>query len=256
MSGCWAERGALLLIAGLAVGGPIGCASRAVGSDGGSSRDDAPAGDGPVGDAPCRQYAAWQQSGSTKGIEISGGGLTVTYSGIGGGAARSDEARSSGRWYWEITIAVLAAGRRHALGVINGEQSLAGGLFAATPVRPVCRYNSSGDTICGPPTWRSQQFSKFHQGDVVGVALDLDQGVLYFSSKGRWQHVSTATGATLRDDPVKGVGGLRFPAAWQQPLHAAVEVGSGDRFTANFGGSAFRYTPPKGFGPLRRSGCP
>jgi hypothetical protein len=79
-------------------------------------------------------------------------------------------------------------------------------------------------------------------GDVIGVALDLDNELIYFSVNGLWH----AAGS-----PDDAEGGVDIDNdASTQTVHPALELWTSDAYTANFGQSTFAFPPPDGFDPL------
>jgi len=79
-------------------------------------------------------------------------------------------------------------------------------------------------------------------GDVIGIALDLDNSKLHFSNNGVW---------TLSSDPANATGGIDISGLY--PTNAAfaaisvADYGDETYVTANFGASSFNYTVPDGF---------
>jgi hypothetical protein len=81
------------------------------------------------------------------------------------------------------------------------------------------------------------------QGDVIGIAVDVDNRLIWFKvvsgSPGLWN------GATANGNPVTGLNGITVPAGSIIPY-----IGFGtnqDVYTANFGASAFVGAAPTGF---------
>ncbi len=76
-------------------------------------------------------------------------------------------------------------------------------------------------------------------GDIVGIALDLDNGKIWFSKNGTWQ----ASG-----DPAAGTNAAFTGIAsdtWS--IGSTVYSGGVTSFNHNFGQRPFTYTPPTGF---------
>jgi hypothetical protein len=80
-------------------------------------------------------------------------------------------------------------------------------------------------------------------GDVIGIAVDLDNRMIWFKkvsgTPGNWNNSGTA-------NPATNVGGITVPAGLMVPfnVHGAT---AGSILTANFGASGFTGTVPSGF---------
>lgn len=167
---------------------------------------------------------AWNPSDKNAGIVLGNNNLTATHSISGWTSARATESKSSGKWYWEITI---NAGIGYAMeGVANSSASLDNYIGA----------DANGWSY-DPSTSGS---GKYHDGyagaygadgvngDVIGVALDMDAGTMTFYKNG----VSLGQAFT-------GITGSVYPAISLNGTTPSV--------TANFGATAFAYTPPDGY---------
>jgi len=87
--------------------------------------------------------------------------------------------------------------------------------------------------------------SSWTTGDVIGVALDLDNGKVWFSKNGTWQ----ASG-----DPSAGTNAA-FTGITGSYTFACSPYGSG-RFVLNAGARSFAYTAPSGFKALCTANLP
>ena len=146
------------------------------------------------------------------------------------GSVRSVFGASSGKWYWEITNG--ATGQTHSMTgvglstalVTSGTNAYPGvdangyGLYAADG----SKYSNGTAVGTNEANWDST-------GDVVGVALNMDAGTLTFYVNG----VTTGVAFT-------GLSGTFFAMF-------GGGAGSYSSATANFGATAFSYTPPPGF---------
>jgi len=84
-------------------------------------------------------------------------------------------------------------------------------------------------------------------GDIIGIAVDMDNGFVWFSINGTWQNSGDPTDTDGASNGCCGdgfVGETMFPACSQVGRDHAIIV------TANFGQRAFAYTPPTGFKAL------
>ena len=149
----------------------------------------------------------------------------------------------SGKWYYEHTATAMsgAPSEGYYVGVqpASGAGSLTEHLgdnadsFAYTDTGQKCNNNtfaSYGDT--------------FAAGDVIGVALDLDNGKIFFSKNGTWQNSG---------DPANGGNAAYTSLSTTTGYIPAFSVYNTGTAKLNFGQTAFSYTPPSGFKKLNTS---
>ena len=137
---------------------------------------------------------------------------------------------TSGKWYFEVT---WLSGSYSAIGVQN-----------ATNTQPSTNF---GDDNNG---WRWQgdgtvyrngviaTYSTYAVNDVIGIALDLDNGKLFFAKNNTWQNSA---------DPAAGTNGITTIPT-NTPFTVTATTGSGaSAFAFNFGQRPFTYSPPSGY---------
>lgn len=142
---------------------------------------------------------------------------------------RSNFYKTSGKWYWEITI---NSGTTHFVGIGTGDAGL--NEFVGSDEFGYSYHSLDGKAYSNAASL--VYGDTYIAGDVIGVALDLDDNKIWFSKNGVWQNsgdpaAGTAQAFSLPDDA--------FYAMWSG--YDASEV------TANFGATAFAYTAPSGF---------
>lgn len=174
-------------------------------------------------------------------ITLSGGDLIATKaSGASDQLARSIASKTSGKHYWEITI---NAGTAYpGLGIATSSHSLTAFLGANTHG---CGYFKTGAVTINSATAATIQ--TFANGDVVCVALDMDNGKIWFRTNGgNWNNAVIGS-----QNPATNTGGINIAGMAAGAKFAAVNLSAtNDQVTANFGGSAFAQTPPSGFAGL------
>lgn len=77
----------------------------------------------------------------------------------------------------------------------------------------------------------------YSAGDIISVALDMDNGKVWMGKNGVWQ--DSGDPAAVTNEAFSGLSGTLFPAAsiyWTETY-----------LTANFGASSFSHTVPVGF---------
>lgn len=164
--------------------------------------------------AAIRNYATWNPSDKHASVTLSGGNLTSA-SGFTT-SVRSTIGKASGKWYWEVlqnttdNCSVGVATSSSALTSIAGGTATSWGYLETGLIR-----NNSSTLFSG---------TAYSSGVVIGVALDIDLlTVQFFRNNVSQGSYSIAAGTYF------------------------AMVGSFASTTANFGASAFTYSPPSGF---------
>jgi hypothetical protein len=187
-------------------------------------------------------YCTWNALavGSASDLAPSNGNLDATGFSVSGIRDKSIIATigiSSGKWYWEVAltsvtstpacmIGIASKSSPNELGDFPGANSFGWSYYAANGTK-----NNSSQLAYG---------ASYTTGDVIGVALDEDNGTLTFYKNGVSQGTAY-TGLTSGPYyPAIGHGGS---------LQAFVT-------SANFGQRAFAYTAPSGFKALVDTSLP
>ena len=185
-------------------------------------------------------YTTWNQDDKNANITLSNGNLTATATYTAWKSVRAILGKPSGKWYWEIKISVDA--NRCLIGIGTIDES-------------VDTY--VGDTANGY-SYHDFDGQKFHDdvgtvygdtftlNDIIGIALDLDNGKLWFSKNGVWQASGDPEAGT--NEAWSGISGTFFPM--YSPY------ANTDAAIANFGASSFSYSVPSGFNSGFYSGTP
>ena len=188
--------------------------------------------------------ATWNPSDKHADIVLSNGNLTAR---IGSGdvgpyrAVRADVGKASGKWYWEVTISIGTPypGNNSPVGVATAEAVLQatkphpGADAASYGTNRIYKFHSGTGTSYGGDGYGS--------GDVVlGTALDLDNGKIWWSFNGAWMASGNPAAGTY--PAYTGLAGTFYPMVgiWDTASPA----------TVNFGATPFTYSPPTGFSAL------
>ena len=155
--------------------------------------------------------------------------LTVTTGGAGGNGYGSFAIPSSGKWYWEIT---MATGNNPMIG-ISAYLSTQG--YAWSNGNSVFYYVNGQKYVDGTG---SAYGASYTTSDVIGIAIDADAGTITFYKNNVSQGSITHVVANL------------FPCL------ADGASATTDTFNANFGQRPFTYTPPTGFVALNAYNLP
>ena len=177
-----------------------------------------------VADSPTNNFATWNPLTTYSGGTYSDGNLKVITGTTQYGPALSTIAVSSGKYYVEFT---QGSGSYTQIGCVSADASLSTttGVESSAAqgfcyVQNVGSYRSEGSVTSGyGSSWTS--------GDVIGVALNLDDNQVTFYKNGVSQGVKSIT------------GGRTYYFAVSDN-----DTGTGTTVTANFGQQPFKYDPP------------
>jgi len=192
--------------------------------------------DDSVIDTPTNNYCTLNNlhSNST-GVTFSDGNLkAVVPSSSTTGKAFGNIGVSSGKWYWEIDY-ISGTSNFLEVGVTTVK-------WAAGSYRGI-RGND------GEKTANTDTDASFATGDLVQVAVDVDNGKWYIGKNGSWM---------LSGDPVNGTGFVHDDLTSVRASHGnelfpsfySVTGSGGQTFAVNFGQQEFVHTPPTGFKAL------
>jgi len=182
---------------------------------------------------------------------FSDGNLNVVQFGVSAG---NDEAcagtmfPTSGKWYWEVEVNGIATSYPK-IGIMPDISLWKLSDFASTPGRNILRsiaWSSNGaveECTALPSTYVSlATYSTYANTDILGIALDLDNGTLFFAKNNTWENSSDPAAGT---NPVKtGLLSYGFGAV------LGGDPGKGGDTNVDFGQLGFTYTPPTGFNAL------
>jgi hypothetical protein len=143
---------------------------------------------------------------------------------------------SSGKWYWEVTPAALGLSM---IGVANKNINTASNASSHDTTNSYTYYNFSGNKF-GPTSNNTGYGATYAANDVIGVALDLDNGTLVFYKN------NTSQGTAY-----SGLTGIEL--APFVAIHDYVSTGT---LNVNFGQRAFSYQAPTNFKALVDTNLP
>jgi hypothetical protein len=169
-------------------------------------------------------------SDKSTGIDLTNGNLTATSNTTGWRGVRANHSKSSSKWYWEITVGTLS---NQSNGIATSGVNLdPAGNFNDATTDTVYIYNSDGTKSKGGASGAT-----YAAGAVIGVALNLITGKIWFAKNNTWQ----ASG-----DPVAGTNEAYTVVAGT--FYSLFGSGTAtEAVTADFGATAFTYTPPTGY---------
>lgn len=171
-------------------------------------------------------------------VTLSGGNLIVTNTASGDCGAKVASGKTTGKYYYEETITTRTGGGNNLVGIGTPASTYADmGDHAGAGVvwYPSGNVWANGSVVTFVGVW--------NQGDVLGVAVDLDNRKIWFrkAPSGSWNGVGGY-------DPATNTGGFTISAGTMVPFAVTGGSGSaaGNVYTANFGASAFVGAVPSG----------
>ena len=191
-----------------------------------------------MSDTPTNNFCTWNPLKTNSSATLSDGNLNYTASGAQ--RTTSTFAVNSGKWYAEFTIS--AATGSQTWGVVDiaqvsltdayiGQRSYEWGIDG------LARTWSNGSNAAN--------YTDFTAGDVIGIALDMDNGKVWFrDNDGTFLSGGDPAAGTTPD--FSGLSGdICFAAQF-----------TGGNVTINCGQSAYTNTPPTGFNALNTANLP
>jgi len=173
-------------------------------------------------------------------MTLSNGNLTATHNAINSTAtgARSAAVQSSGKYYFEITVAVYN-GSGDGAGILASSGTYADMCNTATNCTEV---NFSSGNIQSNNTYSGKSVGALAPGAVLGFAIDLTARKAWIrKGAGNWNNDAT-------HNPATGAGGVTIAATVGFSPAIAFNSWVGDNGTGNFGATAFANAAPSGFG--------
>ena len=199
------------------------------------------AGNDSVEDTPTNNFCTLNPLAmiATGNVTPSNGNLDASFGTVsGGGGIASSFVVRTGKWYWETTITAVSGASIH-IGILDENIApFAGSPFYEPGVTAESyayqnngtKYNNNTNTSYG---------ASYTTNDVIGIALDLDNGTITFykNNVSQGQAFSSLTGG--------------FSPAYGDGSSAGTHS-----ISANFGQQGFTYTPPTDFKALNSANLP
>ena len=182
------------------------------------------------------------ESNSTFGA-LSNGDLTWTVNDTNHARVQSTVAKSTGKYYWEITVDSDS----------GSDFNMACAAVALDTIDTSVSFMISTGTTPNGYSYKADG-TKEHNGssvaygstyttaDILGVALDMDTGAVWFSKNGVWQG-----GATISEIEAGTTTNAAYTGLTGSFGAAGSVITTPSAITANFGATAFSFTVPTGF---------
>jgi len=185
-----------------------------------------------LGQGVPKTYTTWNPSDKGAGMVLSGSNLVVTTTGGFFQKVRATIGKSSGKWYWEVSLSGTTGGFEAGI-AIGGTATTTELGDSGAIYEEIGFLGVSGTTVYSKTAGTATVISGasgFSSGDIMGFALDMDAKTIRIYKNNTL--FADNIGANLLTNTYYPAVGTRA---------------GGEVYTANFGASAFVYTPPSGF---------
>jgi hypothetical protein len=149
----------------------------------------------------------------------------------------------SGKFYWEETVSVISGSILHIGATQLNGATTESALIARTYYADGNKYSFNTGSIAGTAFG-----SSYTTNDVIGVAIDMSAGKIWFSKNGTFQGSGNPSAGT--NEAYSGLTGVWGPFAGK------AAVGNNPTVILNCGQRPFTYTPPTGFVALNTFNLP
>ena len=151
---------------------------------------------------------------------------------------------NSGKWYWETTITVKGT----YIQIGAAEEDWLPNSSVALQSNAYGYYSYNGNAVRDGAS--TAYGTTYTTGDVIGVALDYDNGAIWFSKNGTWQN-----SATISEVQAGTTTNAAFTGVTESLTPANCQYGTATQ-NHNYGQRAFAYTQPTGFKKLNTFNLP
>jgi hypothetical protein len=182
---------------------------------------------------------------------LSNANLSITSASAGNTQRLSTMAVSSGKWYYEVTFSSLPTNTDPLAGFTEINNTSAVTQYPGQSANSYSIYTFTGNTFIqkvNNSTFTNTNTTIVAQGNIIGVALDLDNNKIWFAKNNVWVDSG---------DPVAGTNSqFTVSAGTYAPCIRSSGSGGTATLDANFGQRPFSYTPPTGFKALNTYNLP
>jgi hypothetical protein len=155
---------------------------------------------------------------------------------------------NSGKWYAEFILSNNTSSYPE-VGIISAAQaSSSAGAYLGNTSQGYSYYAGGGIQTNGGVT-TTTGYAAYDIGNVIGVALDMDNGYVWWSKNGTWQGAGSPNPATGTSPAYTGLTSNGY-------MGFGVGGPNYTTWNANFGQRPFEYTPPSGFKALNTFNLP
>ena len=157
----------------------------------------------------------------------------------------------TGKYYWEVNIDSTGGNDWSQIGILKVDDGDYLQPRANGDGRVYAGYYGYKNTGLASPLGGSAYGATYGANDTIGIAVDMDNGAIYFSKNNTWQNSgvptsgSSKTGAAFTD--------ITNSAQWMPMSYTGSTYG---KIHFNFGQRPFVYTPPTGYKKLNSFNLP
>ena len=184
-------------------------------------------------DTPSNMFNTGNSLSPYSNRTISNGNLTLTSTTTAWTNLFSTLGVSTGKWYAELKA---TAGSYHNFGIVDGfpvsANASIGDIDDVRINQQIGYYSNNGKKYVNQVS--STYGDSWTNGDIIGVALDLDNNYIYFSKNGTWQNSGVPTSGS------SGTGGISVNSGYTYFIGASAYGSSETSF--NFGNGYFKTT--------------
>jgi hypothetical protein len=174
----------------------------------------------------------WNPADMGSNLTLSNGNLTVSKVSNQWRSVRAieDGAYTSGKWYWEVLI--VNGGTHHLTGSCDGNITMSGPISTSADGYA---YRSAGEKCNNAAC--SGYGDTYTTNDVIGIALDMDSGKIWFAKNNVWQAGGNPAAGT--GEAFSGITAKQYIATslYSNLIVHTLRVATGD----------MDYSPPSGF---------
>jgi hypothetical protein len=182
------------------------------------------------------------------------GGFTLSNGNLDFGGTTSDRQvagtialPTSGKWYFEAVPTAIGANSYWGVGIMNTTVTVTSGGLATEGFEG---YAATGNKFSG--AGNVSYGSTFTTNDVIGVAVDMDNGAIYFAKNNTWQNSGVPTSGASKT----GAAFTNLISSGYTWTPAIFSFNTGQSGVTNFGQRPFAYTAPSGFKALCTTNLP
>ena len=179
----------------------------------------------------------WNPSDKGSNITLTNGDRTAAQTVSGSfHSVRATHGKTTGKHYFEVRHDQANTAPYSLIGVCTSAHSMSSGSLA-DDANGFAYYEQTGEKFTNGAG--SSYGASYTAGDVVGVALDMTSGKIWFAKNGVWQNSGNPAAGT--GEAFSGLAGTMF---------AALSIYSGNprtTMTGRFKAADFTYSPPAGF---------
>ena len=150
---------------------------------------------------------------------------------------------SSGKYYWEVKYSAKSGGTDQPFIGINSTQATSNSHELGNFPDDYAWYTDNGTGyLSNNNTYSNVGLTAYTVGDVISVALDLDNNKLYFAKNGTWEKSADPTSGSTGTGAISITATSSTPLGFYFPSVADGTTSYNATFDANFGNGYFGTT--------------